>query len=163
MASVWVDVNDPSLALTGRVFGTNDGIDPEYSRWLVFVDDELVSNEPMAIGSFAHEWPVGAYMQPGSTSFTVSVRAWFTWDSDGSPSHTALEFSDMAVSGGFDVEWDEDPVCEYVGDQHLSEDNGGLILPFLSRCTDDRATHDELQVTFSNSDESVLALSLIHI
>ena len=160
LASVWVDVNDPSLTLTGRVFGTNDGIDPEYSRWLVFIDDVLVSNEPMAIGSFAHEWPVGAYMQPGSTSFTISVRAWFTWDSDGSPSHTALEFSDMAVSGGFDVEWDEDPVCEYVGDQHLLEDNGGLILPFLSRCTDDRATHDELQVTFSNSDESVLAVDL---
>lgn len=160
LASVWVDVNDPSLTLTGRVFGTSDGIDSEYSRWLVFIDDVLVSNEPMAIGSFAHEWPVGAYMQPGSTSFTVSVRAWFTWDSDGSPSHTALEFSDMAVSGGFDVEWDEDPVCEYVGDQQLLEDNGGLILPFLSRCTDDRATHDELQVTFSNSDESVLAVDL---
>ena len=31
MSSAWVDVNDPSLQLSGRVFGTNDGIDDEYS------------------------------------------------------------------------------------------------------------------------------------
>ena len=64
--SVWVDVNDPTLTLNGRVFGTNDGIDSDYSRWLVFVNDEVVSNEAMTLGSFSHQWPIGAYLQPGS-------------------------------------------------------------------------------------------------
>ena len=160
LAAVWVDVNDPSLSLSGRVFGTNDGIDAEYSRWLVFVDDALVSNEPMALGTFTHEWPIGAYMQPGATSFTVSVRAWFTWDSDGSESHTALEFTDLAVSGGYSIQWDEDPVCQPIGDQVLTEDNGGSILPFLSRCSDDRASNDDLQVMFTNSDETLVAVDL---
>ena len=71
LSSVWVDVNDPSLSVVGRVFGSNDGIDADYSRWLVFVNDELVSNEPMTLGTFTHEWPIGAYLQPGSTSLTV--------------------------------------------------------------------------------------------
>ena len=50
-----------------------------------FVNDELVSNEPMALGTFTHEWPIGGYLQPGSTSLTVSIRAWFTWDSTAPP------------------------------------------------------------------------------
>ena len=160
MSSAWVDVNDPSLQLSGRVFGTNDGIDDEYSRWLVFVDDQVVSNEPMSLGTFSHDWPIGAYMQPGSSSFTLSIRAWFTWDSDGTASHTALEFTDVDVSGGYEIAWDEDPVCDPIGDQTLTEDNGGIILPLLRRCSDDRATTDDLTVQFTNTNEDVVAVDL---
>ena len=160
LSSVWVDVNDPSLSVVGRVFGSNDGIDADYSRWLVFVNDELVSNEPMTLGTFTHEWPIGGYLQPGSTSLTVSVRAWFTWDSDGAASHTALELTQVDISGGYAIQYDEDPTCEGVGDQFLSEDNGGIILPFLSRCSDDRTTNEDLQVSFTNTDESVVAVDL---
>ena len=160
LSSVWVDVNDPSLSVAGRVFGSENGIDADYSRWLVFVNDELVSNEPMALGTFTHEWPIGGYLLPGSTSLTVSIRAWFTWDSDGTASHTALELTQIDVSGGYAIQWDEDPTCEGVGDQSLSEDNGGIILPFLSRCSDDRATNEDLQVSFTNTDESVVAVDL---
>ncbi len=160
LSSVWVDVNDPSLSVAGRVFGSNEGIDADYSRWLVFVNDELVSNQPMALGTFTHEWPIGGYLQPGSTSLTVSIRAWFTWDSDGAASHTALELTQVDVSGGYAIQYDEDPSCEGVGDQFLSEDNGGIILPFLSRCSDDRATNEDLNVAFTNTDESVVAVDL---
>lgn len=160
LESVWVDVNDPTLTLNGRVFGTNDGIDSDYSRWLVFVNDEVVSNEAMTLGSFSHQWPIGAYLEPGSTSFTVAIRAWFTWDSDGTESHTALEMTHLSVSGGYDIQWDEDPSCEGVGDQRLSEDNGGLILPFIQRCSDDRAAPEDLQVSFTNTDSSVVAVDL---
>ena len=160
VSQVWVDVNDPSLRLDGRVFGTNNGIDSEYSRWLVFVNDEVVSNEPMTLGAFTHEWPIGAYLSPGSSSISVTVRAWFTWDSDGTASHTALEFTEMDVSGGYTIEWDEDPVCESIGDQTLSEDNGGIILPLLRRCTDDRATSNDLQVQFTNTNQDLVAVDL---
>lgn len=160
LEAVWVDVNDPSLSLAGRVFGSNDGIDPAYSRWLVFVNDEVVSNEAMTPGTFTHEWPIGAYLQPGSDRVEVAIKAWFTWDSDGTESTTALEFNTFSLSGGFDIEWDEDPVCEAVGDQHLTEDNGGIILPLLRRCTDDRATTEDLVVQFSNSNTDLVEVDL---
>ena len=157
---IWVDVNDPSLSLSGRVFGTNDGIDANYSRWLVFVNDELVSNEALSLGTFTHDWPIGAYMTPGSTSLTVEVRTWFTWDSDGTASTSALEFTSFSVTGGYDIEWDEDPLCETVGDQHLTEDNGGIILPLLRRCSDDRTANEDLVVQFSNSNDGLVAVDL---
>ncbi|MDA8749611.1 hypothetical protein N9M68_05705 [Candidatus Poseidonia alphae] len=158
--SIWADVNDPSLTVSGRVFGTNDGIDPAYSRWLVFVNDELVSNEPMSLGSFTHSWPIGQYMVPGTTSYTVSVKAWFTWDSLGNASQTALELSFLSVNGGYDIEWDEDPVCQAIGDQELTEDGGGIILPLLLRCLDDRTSNENLMVEFTNSNEGLVEVDL---
>ncbi len=160
VSSAWVDVNDPTLSLSGRVFGTNDGIDPEYSRWLVFVNDQLVSNEAMNLGSFTHQWPIGEFLEPGTDSYNVLIKAWFTWDSDGNESHTALELHTIAVSGGYAIQWDEDPVCESVGDQVLTEDNGGLILPLIRRCTDDRTANNDLTVTFSNSHPELLEVDL---
>lgn len=157
---VWVDVNDPSLRLSGRIFGNNDGIDANYSRWLLFVNGEVVSNEAMEVGSFVHEWPIGAYLNSESDSLEVSVRAWFTWDSSGEESTTALEFSTITVSGGFGIEWNEDPVCEPLGDQTLMEDNGGLILPLLLRCEDDRTSNEMLQVQFTNTNTDLIEVDL---
>jgi len=45
VSKVWVDINDPKMQLNGQIYGDIDGIDPTYSRWLVFVDDELVRND----------------------------------------------------------------------------------------------------------------------
>ncbi|MCH1461612.1 MAG: hypothetical protein L7U25_04565, partial [Candidatus Poseidonia sp.] len=158
--NLWVDINDPSLSMSGRVFGTNDGIDPAYSRWLLFVNDELVSNEPMTSGSFSHEWPVGGYMTPGDTSLSVELRAWFTWDSEGNESHTALEVNSMSVSGGYAIQWDENPVCQEIGSQTLVEDGGGIILPFLIRCSDDRTANEDLTVQFTNTNADLVAVDL---
>lgn len=160
MDKIWVGVNDPSLSLSGRVFGTNHGIDPAYSRWLVFINDEVVSNEAMTLGGFTHEWPIGAYLQPQSETVKVSVKAWFTWDSNGTASTTALEFTSFSLSGGYAIQWDEDPECETLGDQQLTEDNGGIILPLLRRCSDDRATNEELTVQFSNSNMDLVEVDL---
>ena len=158
--NLWVDINDPSLSMSGRVFGTNDGIDPAYSRWLLFVNDELVSNEPMTSGSFSHEWPVGGFMTPGDTSLSVELRAWFTWDSEGNESHTALEVNSMSVSGGYAIQWDENPVCQEIGSQTLVEDGGGIILPFLIRCSDDRTANEDLTVQFTNTNGDLIAVDL---
>ena len=90
----------------------------------------------------------------------MALRAWFTWDSDGSESHTALEISSMSVTGGFAIQWDEDPVCEPLGEQTLLEDNGGIILPLLRRCSDDRTANTDLSVQFSNTNEELVAVDL---
>ena len=158
--NLWVDINDPSLSMTGRVFGSNDGIDPVYSRWLLFVNDELVSNEPMTLGSFSHEWPIGGFMTPGDTEISVELKAWFTWDSDGNESSSALEVSSMSITGGYAIQWDEDPVCQQIGSQSLVEDGGGIILPLLNRCSDDRTAIEDLTVQFTNTNVDLVAVDL---
>lgn len=157
---LWVDINDPSLSMNGRVFGTNDGIDPAYSRWLIFVNDELVSNEPMTLGTFSHQWPIGAFMTPGDSDVNVELRAWFTWDSEGNKSNSALEISSISINGGYAIQWDENPVCEEIGSQTLTEDGGGLILPLLIRCSDDRTTNEDLTVQFTNTNSDLIAVDL---
>ena len=46
----------------------------------------------------------------------------------------------MTVTGGFEVQWDEDPVCQTIGPQYFVEDGSGVLIPFLDRCVDDRST-----------------------
>ena len=160
LEAVWVDINDPTLSLSGRIVGNNDGIDADYSRWLVFVNGEVVANEAMTASTFSHHWPIGAYLMPQDEEVTVSIRAWFTWDSDGSESDSVLEINSISIQGGFAVQWDEDPQCEAIGDQYLTEDNGGLILPLLRRCSDDRAGIDDWTVQFANTNTNLVEVDL---
>ena len=161
IATFTVDVNDPTLSLQGRIFGDVDGLDSVYSRWLLFVNDELVTNQPVALSpSLALSFPIGKHMSAGDTSVKVELKTWFTWDSLGNASTTALEVTSMTVTGGYDVDWDEDPMCLPVGDQFLTEDGGGRILPFLYRCTDDRTAYENLQVSFSNSNPDLVLVDL---
>jgi hypothetical protein len=120
----------------------------------------VVSNEAMDLGTFVHEWPIGAFLRPGTDAVEVSIRAWFTWDSTGEESTTALEVNNIAISGGFGVEWDEDPVCDSIGDQTLTEDNGGIILPLLLRCSDDRSSNEALLVQFTNTNTDLIEVDL---
>ena len=47
-----------------------------------------------------------------------------------------------------------------MGDQHLTEDAGGIVLPLITRCTDDRTPSDDLAVTFANSAPDVANVEL---
>lgn len=161
ISSVTVDVNDPTLTLQGRIFGDVDGLDAVYSRWLLFVNDELVTNQPVALSpSLSLSFPIGKHMVEGDTSIKVELKSWFTWDSLGNASTTAFEITSMSISGGYEIQWDEDPVCIPVGEQSLTEDGGGRILPFLYRCTDDRTVYEDLQVSFSNSNPELVVVDL---
>ena len=160
ITSVRVDVNDPTLSIAGRIYGDGSGIDGNYSRWTLSVGGSTVANLPVSVGQFNHQIPIGAYMSPGQTELSIMVKTWFTWDSDGSASTTALEVNSIDVSGGFDIFYDEDPICQLVGDQQLSEDGGGIFVPLLTRCTDDRTDPTLLDVTFENSQPDLVDVSL---
>jgi hypothetical protein len=71
-----------------------------------------------------------------------------------------LEVNSIDVSGGYDIFYDEDPVCQLVGDQQLSEDGGGIFVPLLTRCTDDRTEPTQLDVQFENSQPDLVDVSL---
>ena len=45
---VWVDVNDPSFTLTGRIIGDADGLDLNYSSFIVAIEDNAVISEPIS-------------------------------------------------------------------------------------------------------------------
>ena len=160
ITSVRVDVNDPTLSLAGRIYGDGSGIDGNYSRWTISVGGATVANLPVSVGEFNHQIPIGAYMNPGQTELSIMVKSWFTWDSDGSASTTALEVNSIDVSGGYDIFYDEDPVCQLIGDQQLSEDGGGIFVPLLTRCTDDRTDPNLLNVEIENSQPDLVDVSL---
>ena len=160
ITSVRVDVNDPTLSLAGRIYGDGSGIDGNYSRWTISVGGATVANLPVSVGEFNHQIPIGAYMNPGQTELSIMVKSWFTWDSDGSASTTALEVNSIEVGGGYDIFYDEDPVCQLVGDQQLSEDGGGIFVPLLTRCTDDRTDPNLLNVEIENSQPDLVDVSL---
>ena len=160
ITSVRVDINDPTLSLAGRIYGDGSGIDGNYSRWTISVGGATVANLPVSVGEFNHQIPIGAYMNPGQTELSIMVKSWFTWDSDGSASTTALEVNSIEVSGGYDIFYDEDPVCQLVGDQQLSEDGGGIFVPLLTRCTDDRTDPNLLNVEIENTQPDLVDVSL---
>ena len=100
---------------------------------MIYVEGEVITNEPITPGSFSLSFPIGEYMSVGQTSINVEIKSWFNWDSDGSKSTTIVEINSVDITGGYELEWDEDPVCIAVGDQTLIEDGSGIILPFTNR------------------------------
>ena len=160
IVSVHVDINDPTLFIDGRIYGDASGINATLSRWTITVNDVTVANLPVELGSFSHQLPIGHALLGQDTSIAVSIKTWFTWDSDGSQSTTAFEVNSIEIDGGYDIFYDEDPVCQLVGDQYLTEDGGGLFVPLLSRCTDDRGLPEDLVVSFENSEPEIVDVSL---
>ena len=158
---VWVDVNDPSLSLTGRMIGNADGLDQNYSRFIVAIEDRAIISETIS-GSqtLSYSIPIGKYLNPESTSFELSIAGWFIWNSQGDASSMILEVSNVDISGGYTIQYDEDPICSISGNQQLDEDGGGLVLPLLTRCTDDRTSPSDLSVTFQNSNPELVEVTL---
>lgn len=158
---VWVDVNDPSLSLTGRMIGNADGLDQNYSRFIVAIEDRAIISETIS-GSqtLSYSIPIGKYLNPDSASFELSIAGWFIWNSQGDASSMILEVSNVDISGGYTIQYDEDPICSISGNQQLDEDGGGLVLPLLTRCTDDRTSPSDLSVTFQNSNPELVEVTL---
>jgi len=158
--SVSIDINDPRLSIAGHIFGDVDGFNNQYTRWMIYVGGEVISNEPITSGSFSLSFPIGKYLSAGQTSINVEIKSWFNWDSDGDKSTTIVEINSVAITGGYELEWDEDPVCIAVGDQTLIEDGSGIILPFTNRCIDDRTALDNLQISLVNTNPAVITVDI---
>ncbi len=160
--TIMLDYNDPTLTINGRVFGSLDGLATDYSRWKVFVNGEEATYQTInQLSSFNVDIPIGQYLEHGVQDLTIKLQAWFNWDSTGTPSSTLLEVTSITVMGGFEVQWDEDPVCQTIGPQYFVEDGLGVLIPFRDRCVDDRLTTDNLSVTFTIADESLLSATMV--
>jgi len=160
ITSVSLDINDPRLSISGQILGDVDGFNNQYTRWMIYVGGEVISNEPIMAGSFSLSFPIGEHLSPGQTSINVEIKSWFNWDSDGAKSTTIVEINSVDITGGYELEWDEDPVCIAVGDQTLIEDGSGIILPFTNRCSDDRTALDDLQITLVNTNPAIITVDI---
>tara|TARA_B100000900_G_C20598288_1_gene724357 strand:+ start:545 stop:2938 length:2394 start_codon:yes stop_codon:yes gene_type:complete len=161
ITQIKLDLNDFSLNLNGRVFGSLDGLSTSNSRWKAFVNGQEITYQPLAqLGDFNLKLPIGQYIEPTELSITVKIQAWFNWDSTGSASTTAFEISSLSIGGGYDLEWDENPVCESVGPQNFFEDGGGVLIPFLNNCNDDRTSNENLTITFDVEDDSLISADI---
>ncbi len=158
---MWVDINDPTITISGSITGSIDGIDPTYSRWLVLVNGMVALNEPVAqLGVFNIAAPIGEFISLDNESIDVEIKAWFSWNSSGNASTTILNIDNIDISGGYAIEWDENPVCENIPNQELTEDGSGTILPLIDRCSDDRDSSENLQVSFNLLKEGIIAVDL---
>ena len=160
--SIFLDYNDPTLTINGRVFGSLEGLATDYSRWKVFVNGQEAAYQTInQLGNFNLDIPIGQYLQPGIQDLSIKLQAWFNWDSTGTMSTTLLEVTSMTVTGGFEVQWDEDPDCQTIGPQYFVEDGLGVLIPFLDRCIDDRTNSENLSVLFSVADESLVSATMV--
>ncbi|MBQ59772.1 MAG: hypothetical protein CMA66_04395 [Euryarchaeota archaeon] len=162
LESISVDYNDPTLSLTGKIFGSIDGLATDYSRWKVFINNQEATFQSIEqLGNFTINLSIGQYMNSGVNDLSVKIQAWFNWDSNGQSSTTLLEISSMSISGGFDVQWDEDPVCQAIAPQYFAEDGPGLLIPLINACQDDRTSNENLTVSLSVADDSLISASLV--
>ena len=162
LESISLDYNDPTLSLTGKIFGSIDGLATDYSRWKVFINNQEATFQSIEqLGNFTINLSIGQYMNSGVNDLSVKIQAWFNWDSNGQSSTTLLEISSMSISGGFDVQWDEDPVCQSIAPQYFAEDGPGLLIPLINACQDDRTSNENLTVSLSVADDSLISASLV--
>ena len=162
LESISLDYNDPTLSLTGKIFGSIDGLATDYSRWKVFINNQESTFQSIEqLGNFTINLSIGQYMNSGVNDLSVKIQAWFNWDSNGQSSTTLLEISSMSISGGFDVQWDEDPVCQSIAPQYFAEDGPGLLIPLINACQDDRTSNENLTVSLSVADDSLISASLV--
>ncbi len=160
--SIFLDYNDPTLTVNGRVFGSLEGLVTDYSRWKVFVNGQEAAYQTInQLGNFNLDISIGQYLEPGIQDLTIKLQAWFNWDSTGTSSKTLLEVTSITVTGGFEVQWDEDPECQTIGPQYFVEDGLGVLIPFRDRCVDDRTNFENLSVLFSIADESLVSATMV--
>lgn len=161
LTRAWIDINDPHLKLTGSISGDIDSMVENSTRWTVVVNGVTVANYPgTELGSFAKQISIGHTLDSADTELEVKIKSWYNWGNDGSPASLTLSINSIEVIGAYSIEYDEDPQCSTIGSHDLIEDGGGLILPLLTRCSDDRTESDELSVTFQNSNPDIVEVDI---
>ena len=161
ITKAWIDINDPQLNVQGSIIGDSSAMVANATRWTIVVNGQTVANnDASAIGSFDLQIPIGHVLDSSDSELEIKIKAWYNWGNDGAPSTLSLRIDSIEVTGAYSIEYDEDPVCSLIGSHDLQEDGGGLILPLLSRCSDDITATDNLIVTFENTNPDVVEVDL---
>ncbi|MGB1589050.1 MAG: CARDB domain-containing protein [Candidatus Poseidoniaceae archaeon] len=157
----WVDINDPHINVNGSISGDISAMNSTTTRWTIVVNGKTVANyNGTQIGTFDYQIPIGDVLSSSDTEIEVKIKSWYSWENDGSESRVSLTINSIEIIGAYSIEYDEDPHCQMIGSHDLQEDGGGMILPYLSRCSDDRTSVEDLLVKFDNSNPGVVEVDL---
>ena len=131
------------------------------TRWTIVVNGLTVQNlDATNVGDFDLNIPIGHTFDSTDSEMDIKIKVWYNWGNDGSPTTLTLHIDNIEINGAYLIEYDEDPVCSLIGSHDMQEDGGGLILPLLSRCSDDRTSVDDLVVTFANTNTDLIEVDL---
>ncbi|PXY71857.1 MAG: hypothetical protein CXX80_11685 [Methanobacteriota archaeon] len=161
ISSVRIDINDPTLNIDWQIAQSLDGL--ANTSWLeVKVSGvEVYRQNLTALGTYSLEIPVGGYLPSDDSSVDISVAIVFSWASDGQPATTVVQVDSMSVSGGYALEWDEDPECMAIGDLELLEDGVGRLLAILNTCSDDRGNNTDLQLSVGQDRYDIVTVDVV--
>jgi hypothetical protein len=161
LTRIWIDINDPSINIQGDIVGDSSGMIDSSTRWTVVANGITVANNAgWEIGPFDYDIPIGHVMSPSETTLEIIIKAWFNWGNNGEASTLSIVIDEIEVTGGYLIEYDEDPECGIIGSHDLTEDGGGLILPLLTSCYDDRTSNSDLSVSFVNDNPNLIEVDL---
>lgn len=153
-----VDVNDPTLHVTGIVDGTLSGFVPASSHIRFAIGNSLALEAPFEIGPFSYEVPIGDILPSAGEELSIGIGTRFQWSSGGEEEFASVIIQSMTISGGYSIDIDTSPVCLTPSNQYLVEDEGGISIPILSACSDDRDHYSELEVIATTRTEGLLEL-----
>jgi hypothetical protein len=161
ISSVRIDINDPTLNFDWQIAQSLDGL--ANMSWLeVKVSGvEVYRQNLTALGTYSLEIPVGGYLPSDDSSVDISIAIVFSWASDGQPATTVVQVDSMSVSGGYALEWDEDPECMAIGDLELLEDGVGRLLAILNTCGDDRGNNTDLQLSVGQDRYDIVTVDVV--
>ena len=161
LTSVRIDINDPHIRIQGSISGDSSSMVASATRWTVVVNGETISNNNgTTIGAFDFQLPIGYVMNSSDTELEITIKSWYNWANDGAPASLNLMVNSIELIGAYSIEYDEDPSCALIGSHDLQEDGGGMIIPLLTRCSDDRTDVENLIVEFQNTNSDVVEVDL---
>ncbi len=157
-----VDINDPTLHVSGSVIGEVHSMVPEFAKLRIAMNGEEVTSVNISEGPYSVSVSVGHLLTPGGGDIEIGLSARFHWSSDGSSEDIVIQTDDMNIDGGFLIEWDRDPTCDGQIDQVFDEDGGGRLLDFLYTCSDDITPNADLVIMVSSADPSILEANYVN-
>ena len=158
VSKIRVDVNDPTLVISGEIHGEFDDLVGELSQLRVAIGPNLAVEYVIQGGPFNLIVPVGKFLPEDHGDLELGLGVRFQWSSDGTPETANVLIHRMAIDGGFTVDIDQSPVCQNPASVELIEDEGGISIPILSGCSDDRDLPSDLEMTFAPRSNGILDL-----
>ena len=157
--AVRIDVNDPQLIVNGRITGSTVGLSSA-SDIKFAIGEYIVETIPIDLGYFSFSVPIGHAFPLDNTETSIGIASRFQWSSDGNAETTITHIDSMAISGGFDLEYDYSPNCQNIANLQMIEDEGGFLVSLP--CQDDMTERENLVVIATSSNESLISASSIY-
>ena len=128
MSKIRVDVNDPTLVISGEIHGEFDDLVGDLSKLRFAIGSNLAVEYAIQGGPFNLIVPVGEFLPTNHEDLELGLGVRFQWSSDGKPETANVLIHQLKIDGGFTVDIDKSPVCQNPANVNLIEDEGGISI-----------------------------------